>query len=86
MLISIILLISDFEKVPDPVILKEFSIKHEIFAFGVFHSRLKSFPAFPFVEMQAVENNKPFTISTDTALFYSKQKEEASRILQVEKI
>lgn len=82
---SVVFFISDFEKLPDQSILKEFSIKHEFFAFGVFHSRMQSFPSFPFVEMESAESNKPFTVATDTAAFHFKIKEEQRRIRDTEK-
>jgi hypothetical protein len=77
---SVIFYISDFEKLPDQSLIKEYSIKHEFMAFGVFHSRLQSFPAFPFVEMEASESGKPFTVATDTAAFHFKVKSEQKRI------
>lgn len=82
---SVIFYISDFEKLPDQSLIKEYSIKHEFMAFGVFHSRLKNFPAFPFVEMEAAESGRPFTVATDTAAFHFKVKNEKNRIDQASK-
>jgi uncharacterized protein (DUF58 family) len=82
---SVVFFISDFEKLPDQSILKEFSIKHQFFAFGVFHSRLQSFPSFPFVEMESAESLKPFTVATDTAAFHFKVKDEQKRVKDIEK-
>jgi hypothetical protein len=82
---SVIFFISDFEKLPEQKILKEYSIKHEFFAIGVFHSRLQRFPSFPFVEMEAAESSKPFTVAIDTLNFQTKQKEEEQKIRKVEK-
>ena len=82
---SVIFFISDFEKLPEQKILKEYSIKHEFLAIGVFHSRLQSFPSFPFVEMEAAETSKPFTVAIDTQNFQAKLKEEDQKIRKVEK-
>ncbi len=82
---SVVFFISDFEKLPDQSLIKEYSIKHEFFAFGVFHSRLQNFPSFPFVEMEASESGKPFTVATDTAAFHFKMKEEQKKIREAEK-
>ncbi len=82
---SVIFFLSDFEKLPDQSLMKEYSIKHEFMAIGVFHSRLQSFPLFPFVEMEASESTRPFTVATDTAAFHFKVKEEQNRIRDVEK-
>lgn len=77
---SVIFYISDFEKLPEQSLIKEFSIKHEFMAFGVFHSRLQDFPAFPFVEMEAAESGRPFTVATETAAFHFKVKNEQKRM------
>jgi hypothetical protein len=82
---SVVFFISDFEKLPEQKILKEYSIKHEFLAIGVFHSRLQRFPSFPFVEMEAAENAKAFTIATDTFSFQERLQQEEQKILKVEK-
>jgi uncharacterized protein (DUF58 family) len=82
---SVIFFLSDFERLPDRHILKEYSIKHEFLAIGIFHSRLQNFPAFPFIEMEAAESLKPFTVATDTANFHLKVKEQQKRVREVEK-
>ena len=81
---NVIFFISDFEKLPDQRILKEYSIKHEFLAIGVFHSRLQRFPSFPFVEMEAAENAKAFTVSTDSHSFQENLKKEEDKIRKVE--
>jgi hypothetical protein len=81
---SVIFFISDFEKLPDQRILKEYSIKHEFLAIGVFHSRLQNFPFFPFVEMEAAENAKAFTVATDSQSFQKNLQLEENKIFKVE--
>lgn len=83
---TVVFYISDFEKTPDRALLKEFSMKHEIFAIGVFHSRLQSFPAFPFVELEAAESGYAFTVDAQSAAFYSKQQDQKRRIQEVDKL
>lgn len=81
---NVIFFISDFEKLPDQRILKEYSIKHEFLAIGVFHSRLQRFPSFPFVEMEAAENAKAFTVSTDSQSFQENLEKEEDKIRKIE--
>jgi len=82
---SVIFFISDFEKLPDQRILKEYSIKHEFLAIGIFHTRLQRFPPFPFIEMEAAENGKAFTVSADNQNFHENLQEEEKRIHKIER-
>jgi uncharacterized protein (DUF58 family) len=81
---SVIFFISDFEKLPDQRLLKEYSLKHEFLAIGVFHSRLQRFPPFPFIEMESAENAKAFTISTDSQNFQENVQKEGKKIDKVQ--